>query len=145
MAQGGGDRNYYIRDFTVLYVRNINVLDNNMNKVPMIDFSKSGLNKWSIIVLYVLLVLLVLYKGVKDYNAPYNAHLQCGEFLAYEGGDTHGYIDAIEIYIQTGKYNEGSMENKNIGRGPYYGLYYYVFRQFLPAAKAFDAVAVLQI
>lgn len=110
-----------------------------------LDFTKSGLNKWAMIVLYALMVAFMLFRGIKDFNAPYNEHLQCGEYIAYDSGDTSGYIDPIEEYIQTGQYNVGSIEDKNVGRGPYYGVYYYMFRQFLSVKKSYDALAILQI
>ncbi len=110
-----------------------------------IDFTKSGMNKWSLLILYILMVTFMLFRGIKDFNVPYNAHLQLGEFIAYDSGDTHSYLDQIEEYIQTGEYSVGSVEEKNVGRGPYYGAYYYLFRQFLPTPKALDALAILQI
>lgn len=110
-----------------------------------IDLTKSGLNKWSIIGLYLILVLILFAKGIKDYNASWNQTRQLGYCLAYSSGDTEGYINPIENYIQTGQYYLGDPHEQSVGRGPYYGIYYYIFRQFLDIPASFDAVAILQI
>ena len=110
-----------------------------------INLTSSGLNKWSLFVLYLLMVVFMIFRGVKDFNNPYNLSFQLGEFIARDSGDTHSYIDQIEDYIQTGEYNVGSVEDKAVGRGPYYGVYYFLFRLFLSVPKALDALAILQI
>lgn len=110
-----------------------------------IDYTKSGMSIWSLSGLFILLVSYMFWYSIKSYNAPNNIPFQLGEYIAYDSGDTRGYIDPIESYISTGEYKAGSIEHKTVGRGPYYGVYYFIFRQFLPIAKAYDAVAVLQI
>lgn len=110
-----------------------------------IDLTKSGLNKWSIIGLYLILVLILFAEGIKDYSASWNQTRQLGYCLAYSSGDTEGYIAPMENYIQTGQYYLNDPQEESVGRGPYYAVYYYIFRQFLNVPASFDAVAILQI
>lgn len=110
-----------------------------------IDFTKSWMNKWSISGLFVILILILIHFSAKAYRSINNESLLLGEYIAYAGGDTDGYIEPIEHYIETGEYKVDSSDEKSIGRGPYYGIYYWVFRQFLSIPQSFDAVAFVQI
>lgn len=108
-----------------------------------IDFTKSGMNKWSVIGLYVILVILLLTKAFAD--ASRNEEVRIGNRLAYESGDTKGYILPMEHYIDSGEYYLNEPSEQSVGRGPYYAIYYYVFRQFLDVPESYDALVVLHI
>lgn len=109
-----------------------------------IDLTKSGLNKWSIIGLYLILVLILFAKGMKAYNASFE-WLQIGNFIAMDSGDTDSYVSSMENFIQTGEYGTIDQETKNVGRGPYYATYYFLLRQFLDIPATFDDLAILHI
>lgn len=109
-----------------------------------IDLTKSGLNKWSIIGLYLILVLILSAKGIKYYNSSFE-WLQIGNFIAMDSGDTDSYVSSMENLIQTGEYGTIDSESKNVGRGPYYAVYYFVLRQFLDVPTTFDTLAIVHI
>lgn len=108
-----------------------------------IDFTQSGINKWSVIGLYVVLVLLLVTKAFAD--ASRNEEERWGNRLAYASGDTRGYILPMEHYICFGEYYLDKPEEKSIGRGPYYAVYYYIFRQFLDIPSSYDALVIFHI
>lgn len=109
-----------------------------------IDFTKSGLNKWSIIGLYLILVLFLFAKGIKYYNSSFD-WLKIGNFIAMDSGDTDSYMFSMENFIQTGEYGSLNIGNKFVGRGPYYATYYFVLRQFLDIPTTYDALVILHI
>lgn len=82
---------------------------------------------------------------LKTFNASYNIDRQIGRFIAYSSGDTDSYTQDMERLVSTGHYYASSSEVKEVGRGPYYAVPYYVFRQFLPVDLSFDLVALVQI
>lgn len=116
-----------------------------MNYMYKINYKQSGLNHWSTIILYVVLVILLSLKSMTYHDASWNNGYYEGTYIAYLGGDARSYIPPMENYIQTGEYYLNSPDETNIGRGPYYAVYYYVFRQFLDIAGTYDAMAILQI
>jgi hypothetical protein len=90
---------------------------------------------------------------IKLGSAYYMAHLRkclapesTSTVIASKSGDAPFYIDPIENYIVKGEYfyNNGT-EKITMGRAPYYGITYFIFRIFLPQETSYDMVAILQL
>lgn len=94
---------------------------------------------------FCLFFVWFLISGIVEYNKHWNENKRIGNFLAIEGGDTDSYLKSTENYIQTGKYYLYTPDEDFVGRGPYYGVPYFLFRQVLDQKSAFDAYALLQI
>src|SRR5690349_12033874 len=66
--------------------------------------------------------------------------------IASKQGDAPGYVDPIDNFLEKGEYYFQDGDRKvSIGRAPYYGSVYFLFRLFLSKEMAYDAVAVSQI
>src|SRR5689334_4724153 len=100
---------------------------------------------------FFLLFLLALI--IKLASAYYLAHLRkcftqetISTVIASKYGDAPFYVDPIDNYIEKGEYfyNNGT-EKVSMGRAPYYGMTYLIFRVFLPREVSYDMVAVLQL
>lgn len=66
--------------------------------------------------------------------------------LASKAGDAYSYLDPIDNLLEKGEYFLQDGERKvSIGRAPYYGTIYFLFRLFLSPSASYEMVALFQI
>jgi hypothetical protein len=68
-------------------------------------------------------------------------------FIAWVAGDTPTYLDPVDNYLNKGEFYSlsSSGEKIHIGRGPYYGVPYFLFRLFFNQTPAYNLYALFQI
>lgn len=104
------------------------------------------LKKYKYLLFFVLLVLSMIYDARRDFNRYTNTGRQIGNFIAVESGDTDGYIWPMDELLNNGVYPVQESEGEIlVGRGPYYGVLYYIFSLFFNKPIALDLVAIVQI
>lgn len=88
----------------------------------------------------------MVYDARKDFNGYANTDRQIGNFFAVKSGDTDGYVEPMDLLRDTGIYPVQESDGEYlVGRGPYYGILYFIFSLFLNKPAAFDLVVILQI
>lgn len=101
-------------------------------------------------IFYLLFLLAFVVKLGSAYYMAYLRNCLAPEntsaIIASKNGDARFYVDPIDNYIEKGEYffNNGT-EKISMGRAPYYGITYFIFRVFLPQGISYDMVAILQI
>src|SRR5215468_7284969 len=85
---------------------------------------------------------------IKLSSAYYVAHLRkclapesTSTILASKSGDASYYVDPIDNFLEKGEYfiMKGT-EKVSMGRAPYYGTLYFIFRVLLPQEISYDLV-----
>jgi len=68
-------------------------------------------------------------------------------FIAWLAGDTPTYLEPIDNYLEKGEFyfTNAASEKVYIGRGPYYGAPYFLFRLFFNQTVSYNLFAFLQI
>lgn len=102
-------------------------------------------NNFVVIAIIIVVKLLIVY-WYTDVLYSFNA-AQCIKHFVFIGGDARSYLDPYTNFISSGKFyfiNEKS-DQIFIGRGPYYGLPYFLFRFILDEKNSYVALGFLQI